>query len=62
MDPSTTVSPLQQILADIGTIITAAIGWIGDLLSFVKDQPLLLIPIGLSFAAVVIGLFYKLKD
>lgn len=62
MDASTTVSALQKFLTDIGTVVTAAGGWIGDLIGVVMDNPVLLVPIGLTIAASVIGLFHGLKS
>lgn len=62
MDASTTVSALQQFLTSIGSVISAATGWIGDLIGVVMDNPVLLVPIGLTIAASVIGLFHRLKS
>lgn len=47
-------------LSSIGELITAIIGWIGDILSFVMAHPLLLLTVGIFVTGCVIGLVHRL--
>ena len=54
---ATTAATLQQILADIGTFFTAAIGWLGTALDTVVGSPVLfvmVIAIPVSMVAIAI--------
>ncbi len=55
-------SALSTFLTNIGTVITAAVGWIGTVVNVIVDNPVLLVPVGLSIAAGAIGLFHKLRS
>lgn len=47
---------LSAILSAIGTFFTSFITWVGQVLSFITDNPILLIFVILAVAAIVIGM------
>lgn len=45
----------------LGTLVTAALGWIGDVVSFIMEQPLILVPMLVFFiVGGAIGLVNRL--
>lgn len=45
----------------LGSLVTAAIGWIGQVITFIKDEPLILVPMLVFFiVGGVIGLVNRL--
>ena len=55
-----TAADMTSLLEVLGTVFTYIIGKIGDLVSVVMQNPLLLIPIGVILAATIIAVFRKL--
>lgn len=55
------VSALQGFLANIGTILTEAVKWVGTVVGVVMDTPLLLVPVALGIGLAAIGIFKSLK-
>lgn len=51
---------LASILADIGTMFTTAISWVGNVATTVSGQPLLLIFFLLPLVGLGVGLFKRL--
>lgn len=51
---------LDQILAAITSIITAAIGWVGDAINVIEDNPILLFAVLIPFVGVGISLLRRL--
>ncbi len=44
----------------LGTIFTQIMTWVGDLVSTIADEPLLLLPVGIFVVGAVIGLAGRL--
>lgn len=47
---------LTSILTSIGTFFSAFLVWVGDVVTFITDNPLLLIFVILAIAGIVIGM------
>lgn len=47
---------LNEILTAIGTFFAAFLEWVGDVVTFITDNPLLLIFVILAIAGIVIGM------
>lgn len=47
-------------LATLGQIFTQIMTWVGDLVTTIASQPLLLIPVGIFMVGAVIGLAGRL--
>lgn len=47
-------------LTALGTIFTQVMSWVGDLVSTIADEPLLLLPVGIFVVGAVIGLASRL--
>lgn len=54
------VSTMSTILTDIGSVVTAAIGWMGDFVTFITSHPLILLFIVVAFVGLAIGLIRRL--
>lgn len=55
-----TAADMTSLLEVLGTIFTYVISKIGDLVTVVMENPLLLIPIGVILMATIIATFRKL--
>lgn len=51
---------LAAILADIGSIITAALGWVGSAVTTITSNPLILMAVIIPFVGLGIGLLKRL--
>lgn len=52
---------LASVLENVGTFLTAALGWIGDIADYVAGNPLLFIMVfGITIAGVGIGYLGRL--
>lgn len=51
---------VQTGLTALGTIFTQIMTWVGDLVSTIADEPLLLLPVGIFVVGAVIGLAGRL--
>ena len=47
-------------LEALGTIFTQIMTWVGDLVTTIADEPLLLLPVGIFVVGAVIGLAGRL--
>ena len=47
---------MATLITTIGTVFTAAVGWMGDVLTFIVAQPLILIPVLLSILGMAISM------
>lgn len=59
-DPVTTTSTLASVVKEIGTVFTAAIGWVGTVADTITAQPLLLFGVVVGFVGIGVGLFKRL--
>lgn len=51
---------LASILSDIGSIITAAFGWVGTAVTQITSSPLILLAVVIPFVGLGIGLLKRL--
>ena len=51
---------MTQFLASCGEVLTALIGWCGQVSTLVMAQPVMLVPIALGTACAGIGVFKRL--
>lgn len=58
----TTASPasMATIISDVGSIVTAAVGWIGDYVGAITSNPLLLMFVIVAFVGLGVGLIRRL--
>lgn len=52
---------MTTFLANIGTVLTSAVGWMGTIVTAVMDNPILLVPFALGLAFTGVGLFKALR-
>lgn len=57
MDEAVTVS---SILTDVGSLVTAAIGWVGQFANAITGNPLLLIFVVAAFVGLGVGLISRI--
>ena len=57
---ASTAADIQSVLAVLGEVFTFLIGKIGDVVTVVMENPLLLIPIGVVLAYTIIAMFRNL--
>lgn len=57
---ATTSATITSVLTQLTEVFTWLIGKIGDLVGVIMDQPLLLIPIGITLSYVVVRFFKML--
>lgn len=48
---------MAAILTNVSLLVTAIVGWIGDIAAAVVAQPLLLIPVGVGLLGTGVGIF-----
>ena len=53
---------MADIIAAIGALFTAAIGWVGETATVVTGQPILLTFATLSLVGLGVGMFMRLKS
>lgn len=51
---------ISSILANIGSIVTAAFGWVGSAVDAITDSPIILMAVILPFVGLGIGLLKRL--
>lgn len=58
----TTPSPsgMSAIIADVNSLVTAAIGWVGDYVGAVTGNPLILMFVIVAFVGLGVGLIRRL--
>lgn len=55
-----TANPMADILSAIGSIVTAAIGWVGSFVTVVTSNPLILLFVIVAFVGLGVGLLSRL--
>lgn len=53
-------SGMSAIIADVNSLVTAAIGWVGDYVGAVTDNPLILMFVIVAFVGLGVGLIRRL--
>lgn len=53
---------MTEVLSNITTVFTAAMGWAGSVGTAVVDNPLLLVGVVMGFVSVGVGLFRRLLN
>lgn len=60
MDDVSTVT-VATLMSDVGTVFTAAVGWVGDVAEVIAKQPILLLAcVGVPLCGLGVGLFKRL--
>lgn len=55
-----TTNTMASLLADLGTVATNVITFVGDVCETIVGQPLLLLTVGFLFIGGVVGIFGRL--
>lgn len=55
-----TVSAMDSLLADIGSVVTQVIAWVGDVADTIVDTPILLLTTGFLVIGGAVGIFGRL--
>lgn len=53
-------SGLSAIIADVNSLVTAAIGWVGDYVDAITGNPLILMFVIVAFVGLGVGLIRRL--
>lgn len=59
-DPEVVGITMAAIIADVTTVFTAAIGWVGTVAETIAGEPILLIFVLLPLVGLGVGLFRRL--
>ncbi len=51
---------MSAIIADVNSLVAAAIGWVGDYVGAVTDNPLILMFVIVAFVGLGVGLIRRL--
>lgn len=54
------VTPMGSLLAELGQVVTAVLGYVGDVCSTIAGQPVLLLTMGILLIGGAIGIFGRL--
>lgn len=54
------VTSMGSLLADLGTVVTAVLGYVGDVCATIAGQPVLLLTMGILLIGGAIGIFGRL--
>lgn len=54
------VTPMGSLLADLGQVVTAVLGYVGDVCKTIVGQPVLLLTMGILLIGGAIGIFGRL--
>lgn len=54
------VTPMGSLLADLGHVVTAVLGYVGDVCTTIVGQPVLLLTMGILLIGGAIGIFGRL--
>lgn len=60
MFPESTTTAMGSLLAQLGTVVTKVMGYIGDICSTIIDNPLLLLTTGFLLIGGCIAIFGRL--
>lgn len=55
-----TVTPMGSLLAELGEVGTAVLGYVGDVCTTIAGQPVLLLTMGILLIGGAIGIFGRL--
>lgn len=58
--PQTTTTTMGTLLASLGEVVKAVIGYVGDICTEIASQPILLLTIGILLLGGAIGIFGRL--
>ena len=53
-------TPMQALITQLGDVVTAVLGWAGDVATTIVSTPLLLITSGVMILGASIGIFSRL--
>lgn len=53
---------LSDFLANIGTVITSVIGWMGTVLNAIMNSPVLFVFFCLSLVGIAVGILGRIKN
>lgn len=56
MDPT----PMQALITDLGAVVTAVLGYVGDIADTIVQEPLLLMTTGILLLGGAIGIFGRM--
>jgi len=52
---------MEALISSVGTVFTAAIGWVGTVASTISEQPILLLAcVGIPLCGLGVGMFKRL--
>lgn len=54
------VTPMGSLLADLGHVVKAVLGYVGDVCTTIAGQPVLLLTMGILLIGGAIGIFGRL--
>jgi hypothetical protein len=54
------ITPMGSLLAELGQVVTAVLGYVGDVCTTIAGQPVLLLTMGILFIGGAIGIFGRL--
>lgn len=61
LTPAVDTVTVSTLLTSIGSVFTAAIGWVGTVASTIADEPILLLAcVGIPLCGLGVGLFKRL--
>ena len=61
LTPAVDTVTVSSLLTSIGSVFTAAIGWVGTVASTIADEPILLLAcVGIPLCGLGVGLFKRL--
>ena len=55
-----TVTSMGSLLAELGEVVTAVLGYVGDVCTTIAGQPVLLLTMGILLIGGAIGIFGRL--
>lgn len=58
--PQTTTTTMGTLLASLGEVVKAVIGYVGDICTEIAGQPILLLTMGILLLGGAIGIFGRL--
>ena len=53
---------MSTILTDIGLVVTAALGWVGEVVTVIVASPLLLLFASIGLVGLGVGLFKRIVN
>lgn len=61
MEGTTTAVTMASLIESIGTVFTAAIGWVGTVATTIAEEPILLLAcVGIPLCGLGVGMFKRL--